>query len=192
MERNLPPALLYLLLTWYTKRMQVVRWNWSCHSFFLWCQKMGGGGFCPQFCSPSTCMDDLLTDLKHLGVGCFWKSRYADDLALLAPSLAALWMMLHECGNFCKVLSVIHLRPIDTLWSFSFLHTLYPICFLQFCSVFLRLWPILHGHTLRFDLDDCKDIATKTRDMIRSQSTDQTLPVFLSSSLSLCTVEYLL
>lgn len=22
--------------------MQVVRWNWSCHSFFLWCQTRGG------------------------------------------------------------------------------------------------------------------------------------------------------
>ena len=51
-------------------------------------------------------LDDLLTDLSNLGVGCFWGSmfagalRYADDLVLLAPSPSALKIMLQCCESF--------------------------------------------------------------------------------------------
>ena len=42
-----------------------------------------------------------------LAVGCHWKSGmvcYADDLTLLEPSPAALWLML----NFCEVFASSH------------------------------------------------------------------------------------
>ena len=45
-------------------------------------------------------IDDLLSGLQQLGVGCHWGSDfvgavfYADDLALLVPSAAALQIML--------------------------------------------------------------------------------------------------
>ncbi len=51
-------------------------------------------------------IDDLLTRLSNLGVGCFWDSFfagamcYADDLALLAPSPAALGILLRCCEDF--------------------------------------------------------------------------------------------
>ena len=51
-------------------------------------------------------IDDLLDDLRNRGVGCFWDSvfagaiGYADDVVLLAPSPAALRIMLHCCEDF--------------------------------------------------------------------------------------------
>ena len=51
-------------------------------------------------------IDELLIQLKQLGVGCHWKHHfvgavcYTDDLALLAPSQAALILMLLLCEQF--------------------------------------------------------------------------------------------
>ena len=51
-------------------------------------------------------LDNLLIDLEHLDVGCHWISIlagvvcYADDLTLLAPSPAALRLMLRVCEDF--------------------------------------------------------------------------------------------
>jgi len=45
-------------------------------------------------------IDDLLSGLQQLGVGCHWgldAVYYADDLALLVPSAAALQIMLRFC-----------------------------------------------------------------------------------------------
>ena len=51
-------------------------------------------------------IDNLLDDLSSLGVGCFCDCLftgalyYADDLVILAPSPAALRIMLHCCEDF--------------------------------------------------------------------------------------------
>ena len=53
-------------------------------------------------------MDELLHKLKVSGVGCYMGCElagcvcYADDLALLAPSPAALRIMLHIWEDFAK------------------------------------------------------------------------------------------
>ena len=50
-------------------------------------------------------IDDLLMNLKRLGVGCYWDSLfagavwYADDLVLLAPT-PALRIMICSCKDF--------------------------------------------------------------------------------------------
>ena len=49
---------------------------------------------------------DELLQLKRDGIGCHWGHLfagafcYADDLILLAPSLSALWFMLHTCEAY--------------------------------------------------------------------------------------------
>ena len=51
-------------------------------------------------------MDNLLSSLKDLGIGCYWDgffvsaACYADDVALLAPSPSTLRMMLNYCEDF--------------------------------------------------------------------------------------------
>ena len=56
----------------------------------------------------SVYMDELLHKLKVSGVGCYMGCElagcvcYADDLALLAPSPAALRIMLHIWEDFAK------------------------------------------------------------------------------------------
>ena len=53
-------------------------------------------------------VDDLLTELEKKGVGCYWNNHfvgalcYDDDIALLAPSPAALHLMLDTCSSFAS------------------------------------------------------------------------------------------
>ena len=51
-------------------------------------------------------VNDLLQELKKTGVECYWDNHfvgalcYADDIALLAPSAAALRILLRTCTSF--------------------------------------------------------------------------------------------
>ena len=122
-------------------------------------------------------IDELLLQLKQLGVGCHWKHHfvgavcYVDDLALLAPSQAALRLMLRLCEQFAdshglrfnpSTTQLIHFgrQPsINCFTRFSFCGTL--LCFLN---------SIVHlGHILRYDLDDYDDILrfSHSRDLVR-------------------------
>jgi hypothetical protein len=60
-----------------------------------------GGVFSPVLFT--SYLENRLTSLKNLGVGCqhFVSAVcYADDIALLAPSPSALRLMLHHCESF--------------------------------------------------------------------------------------------
>lgn len=117
--------------------------------------------------------DDLLKHLKSLGMGCQWDGYFAgavcaDDVALLAPSLSALHLMLHygedfavSCGLTFNA-SKTQLICFDTQPSLSCSVT---ICFsgivLPFCDVIVHL-----GHHRRYDLSDADDILFKTQDLM--------------------------
>ena len=53
-------------------------------------------------------LDDLLLELERAGVGCYWRHHfvgavcYADDIALIAPSLSALQIMLDTCIHYAS------------------------------------------------------------------------------------------
>ena len=65
-----------------------------------------GGGLSPILFT--IYIDDLLNDLHNFGIGYFWDSHftgaldYVVDVVLLAPSPAALRMMLHCCEEFAN------------------------------------------------------------------------------------------
>ena len=70
-------------------------------------------------------IDDLLAELEELGVGCYWNNHflgavcYADDIALLAPSPAALRMMLDTCSSFASSHSLLFNASKTQLVRFS-------------------------------------------------------------------------
>ena len=75
----------------------------------------GGGGrekenTCPniQYLSSTMENDKLVTILRSLKIGCHIKTvfmaalLYADDMALLSPSLRGLQWLLNVCSEYCK------------------------------------------------------------------------------------------
>ena len=54
------------------------------------------------------CVNDLLLRLKKLNKGCYYAGIfaaalfYADDMAILAPSIKALTALIDVCGEFCS------------------------------------------------------------------------------------------
>ena len=84
-----------------------VRWNGVfSESFHVSNGVRQGGVLSPVLFS--VYVDGLLCKLRDSGVGCHLGCKfvgcvcYADDLALLAPSLSALRIMLKICENFAR------------------------------------------------------------------------------------------
>ena len=120
-------------------------------------------------------IDDLLDDLHKSGVGCFCDSLftgafgYADDVVLLAPSPAALRMMLRCCEKFACTRG-LRFNPSKTqLIRFSRSpSSTCTACFI-FCGQQLSfLDTVTHlGHLLHYNLSDAPDINHKLRDMVK-------------------------
>jgi len=104
MERNLPLALNSFLVSWYRSQRMQVRWNNSLSPLFSVTNGVQRGVLSPILFT--VYLDDLLSSLKSLGIGCHWDGlfvgavSYADDIALLAPSPSALCLMLKRCEEF--------------------------------------------------------------------------------------------
>ena len=115
-------------------------------------------------------LDDLLLELERTGVGCYWHHHfvsavcYADDIALLAPSLSALQIMLEICTQYASLHSLIFNASKTQLIIFSRLSAFSVDSPLTFCFLGQRLCfsqSIVHiGHILSHDLSDRKDIVS--------------------------------
>ena len=120
-------------------------------------------------------IDELLNDLCNLGVGCFWDSHfagafgYADDVVLLAPSPAALRLMLRCCEEFASKCS-LRFNPTKTqLIRFSRTPSSSCIAYFTLCGHQLSfLDTVTHlGHLLHYNLSDAPDVHHKLRDMVK-------------------------
>ena len=105
-QRSVPLVFLELIIQWYSALHCRVRWG-ECHSdwFAIMAGVRQGGILSPDF----YCLyiDDLVAILKRLNVGCYIRDiflsilLYADDMALVAPSLKGLQTLLGACESYC-------------------------------------------------------------------------------------------
>ena len=174
LDRGLPVCVVRLLRNWYTDQKLSVRWNSqrSC-SFSVSNGVRQGGVLSPVLFT--IYIDKLLLELRQLGVGCYWNSHfagayaYADDLAILAPSVSALRQMLRCCESFA-CLHGLKFNPAKTqLIKFSACVTgsSTPPS-IKFCDSLLTFSnTVIHlGNILSSDLNDSADILSKCRDML--------------------------
>ena len=68
------------------------------------------------FCRRTFTVDELAIILKQHGVGCFIRETfrsillYADDIALMSPTLRGLQSLLDICGEYCMAWNICQLR----------------------------------------------------------------------------------
>ena len=106
-ERNVPLVFLDIIISWYKGLSCRVKWGESYSEWFsITAGVRQGGVLSPDFYS--IYVDELLTKLKKLNVGCHFFGRfaasffYADDMCVLSPSIRGLKALLHLCETYCK------------------------------------------------------------------------------------------
>ena len=152
-----------------------VRWQHYLSQPFLFPTAFDKVAFSLQFYLRCIYLDDLLIDLERLGVGCHWKSIfagavcYADDLTLLAPSPAALRLMLRVCEDFAISHGLKFNRAKTQLIRFCSKTSTGCHDVFSFCGTRLPLLDVVThlGHVLRHDLDDSDDIIWASHKMVR-------------------------
>ena len=106
MSRNLPKIFLDLIIFWYSNLRCRVRWDEQLSDWFgISAGVRQGGILSPDF----YCLyvDDLILLLKSKNVGCYILGIflaaliYADDVALISPSIKGLCILLEVCENYC-------------------------------------------------------------------------------------------
>ena len=107
MDRRLPPIVIRSLIFIYEEQKACVSWAGNRSSTF----KITNGTRQGSVLSPclfSVYLDDLLKELRLMGLGChmggMWvgAAGYADDLILLAPSRTAMQYMLKACDRYAE------------------------------------------------------------------------------------------
>ena len=107
MSRRMPLIFLDLIIFWYDSLYCRVRWDNEFSEWFpILAGVRQGGILSPDFYS--IYVDDLVFILSELGVGCHILNTfvsillYADDMALLSPSLRGLQRLLLTCEQYCS------------------------------------------------------------------------------------------
>ena len=105
-QRNFPKIFIDVIINWYDGLICRVLWDGVYSDWFH--VKAGvrqGGVLSPDFYG--LYVDDLFEILKSSGIGCYYVEKfaaalmYADDMALLAPSVKGLQKLLSICESFC-------------------------------------------------------------------------------------------
>jgi exonuclease III len=104
MKHRVPPALLHVLIDWYSKSCAFVRWNGALSSCFeLLCGVRQGGVLSPVLFT--LYVDDIIVKLRSARLGCSIHNvyvgcvMYADDLVLIASSISTMQSMVNICAG---------------------------------------------------------------------------------------------
>lgn len=112
LHRNIPLVFLNIIIQWYSALQCRVRWGDTFSGWFAVISGVRQGGvLSPIF----YCLyvDDLVEILSNLGIGCHLRDLflsillYADDMALLSPSLKGLQRLLTETEQYCKTWDIM-------------------------------------------------------------------------------------
>ena len=106
LHKGAPKVFIDLIMFWYGDLLCRVRWD-DCFSQWF-CVRAGvrqGGILSPGF----YCLyvDELISILEAMNIGCYVLEvflaalLYADDMALMAPSVKGLRLLLERCSSYC-------------------------------------------------------------------------------------------
>ena len=105
LDKGLPAVVVRTIIVVYEKQFAWVRWGKArSETFSIVNGTRQGSVLSPALFS--IYMDEILVNLRNLGVGCYvgevfmGAMGYADDLVLLAPTRTAMEMMLKACEDF--------------------------------------------------------------------------------------------
>ena len=106
MDKKVPKIFLDVIITWYGGLYCRVLWDGHYSDWFLVSAGVRQGGvLSPDFYS--IYVDDLVYLLRSCGAGCYIADKfaaallYADDMAVLSPSLKGLAKLLRLCEAYC-------------------------------------------------------------------------------------------
>ena len=106
MEQRIPPVFLDILITWHDGLFCRVKWDDQYSDWFsISAGVRQGGVLSPDLYS--IYIDDLIRILRSYGIGCHYIKVfaaalfYADDMAILAPSIKGLQKLLDVCHSYC-------------------------------------------------------------------------------------------
>ena len=106
LQRQVPLVFLDILIYWYSDLRCRVRWGDTCSSWFsIIAGVRQGGVLSPDLYA--IYVDDLALILQRHGIGCHIRGvflsilLFADDMALISPSLKGLQSLLKVCGDYC-------------------------------------------------------------------------------------------
>ena len=105
-RRQIPLVFLEIIISWYSNLQCCVKWGDAFSEWFsITAGVRQGGILSPDFYS--IYVDDLLFRLEKSGKGCRFHRAfaaalfYADDMAILAPSIKGLGLLLNICNDYC-------------------------------------------------------------------------------------------
>ena len=107
MEKGIPKLFLDIIISWYDGLQCRVLWDGHYSEWFrITAGVRQGGVLSPIFYS--LYVDELVSILQSSNVGCYIANKfaaaliYADDMAVLAPSIKGLQKLLIICENYCR------------------------------------------------------------------------------------------
>ena len=106
LDRQIPKIFIDIIITWYDGLLCRVKWDGHFSEWFdVSAGVRQGGVLSPDFYG--IYVDELICILKSSNVGCYVLEKfaaaliYADDMAILAPSLRGLQKLLLLCESYC-------------------------------------------------------------------------------------------
>ena len=105
-QRNVPIVFLEVIMSWYSGLQCRVKWDGHVSDWFTISAGVRQGGvLSPDFYS--IYVDELIAIIQRSNKGCYVKNVfmaalfYADDMALLSPSIKGLCHLLQMCDEYC-------------------------------------------------------------------------------------------